>query len=111
MKTIYEDGYAFALVYITNPVAVATSLTAYWKPLTNINAEIAPELDIWNNENIEFGWCTDFNAENYTPYLKPRNIYSKQQNNTSFLIEYDYTTYPDLAFTICCSEKNTQRRN
>ncbi|MCH5715572.1 hypothetical protein [Niabella hibiscisoli] len=63
------------------------------------------ELDIWNNENIEFGWCTDFNAENYTPYLKPRNIYSKEQVGANFLIEYDYTLYPDLTFTICCSEK------
>lgn len=105
MKTIYKDGYAFALVYITDPVAFATPVTAYWRPLENVNVESATELDIWDNENIEFGWCTDFNVENYMPYLKPRNIYPKQQTGTSFLIEYDYTLYPDLTLIICCSEK------
>lgn len=105
LKTIYKDGYGFALVYITTPVALSTPVTAYWKPLNEIAAENAPAIDNWNNDNIEFGWCTDFNNEDYTPYLKPRNIYSRNETNAKFEIEYDYTLYPDLSFTICCSEK------
>lgn len=105
LRTIYNDGYGFALVYISNPVGLSTAVTAYWKPLNEITAENAPAIDNWNNDNIEFGWCTDFDNEDYTPYLKPRNIYSRNETNAKFEIEYDYTMYPDLSFTICCSEK------
>lgn len=105
LKTIYKDGYGFALVYIINPIALSTPVTAYWKPLNEVKAENAAEIDIWKNDNIEFGWCTDFNNEDYTLYLKPRNIYSRKETNAKFEIEYDYTLYPDLSFTICCSEK------
>jgi hypothetical protein len=96
---------AFAVVEIITPISMATRVTAYWKPTNEENVEHASKLDIWDKENIEFGWCTDFDKNKYTKYLEPRNVITKEQLNSNFDYEYDYTLYPDLSFTFCFSQK------
>jgi len=105
LETIYKDGYAFAIVDILTPISMTISVTAYWKPNNGENVENASKLDVWNKENIEFGWCTDFDKNEFTKYLEPRNVLTKEQLNSNFDYEYDYTLYPDLSLTICFSQK------
>lgn len=105
LKTAYKDGYAFAIVEIITPISLSTHLTAYWKPHNGENAENASQLDIWDKGNIEFGWCSDFDKNEYIKYLEPRNVLTKEQLNSNFDYEYDYSLYPDLSFTICFSQK------
>ncbi|MES2543940.1 MAG: hypothetical protein V4548_03580 [Bacteroidota bacterium] len=105
LKTIYKDNHAFALVDIINPISISTKVTAYWKLNIDVNVENAPQLNVWNEENIEFSWCTDFEVNDYLQYLESRNIISKEQLDSNFDYEYDYALYPDVCCTICFSQK------
>ena len=105
LNTIYQDGYAFAIVEIITPISMSTATTAYWKPKNGEMPENAAHLDIWNNENIEFGWCIDFDKDLYIKYLTPENRLDKTELNIPFDIEYDFSLYPDLCLTVCFNQK------
>jgi hypothetical protein len=105
LNTMCNDSYAFAIVDILNPISFAKSVTVYWKPNNGEKPENASKLDIWDRENIEFGWCMDFNENDFLKYLHPRNVITKEQLNSTFDYEYDYSSYPDLSFTICFNQK------
>ncbi|MCL2131742.1 MAG: hypothetical protein FWH36_04725 [Lentimicrobiaceae bacterium] len=105
LKTIYKDGYAFAMVEIINPISLSKAVTAYWKPKNGELSENAVHINVWNSENIEFGWCVDFDKNDYIRYLKPENRLDKKQFDIPFDIEYDFSLYPDLVLTICFNQK------
>lgn len=105
LNTVYENGYAFSVVSIVAPDSLSRRVTAYWKTKNGENVENAFSLHIWNEENIEFGWCTDFDKNYFLPYFEPRNLISKKQLKSNFDYEYDYKLFPDLSCTICFSRK------
>ncbi|MFB9078907.1 hypothetical protein ACFFLS_10590 [Flavobacterium procerum] len=105
LKTEYENGYAFSVVHIVAPDSLSRPVTAYWKPKNGESVENAFSLDIWNKENIEFGWCTDFDKNVFLVYFEPKNLIPKKQLESNFDYEYDYTLFPDLSCTICFSRK------
>lgn len=105
LNTECENGYAFSVLYIVAPDSLSRPVTAYWKTKNEENVENAFSLDIWNKENIEFGWCTDFDKNVFLPYFEPKNLISKKQLKSNFDYEYDYALFPDLSCTICFSRK------
>lgn len=105
LNTICQDGCGFAVVYIVSPDSVATPATAYWMPMNGEPPESASTTNVWNKDNIEFGWCADFDKNNYLTYVRPGSVLSKEQLGVPFDVEYNYSLFPDLSLTIRFDQK------
>lgn len=100
MQTVLKDEYAFGLVTVISPTAYAKTITAYWKTGKNENPLNAINDTSLNPSTIEFGWCSDFEKDFFLEFIKPKKRLSKKKNSLNFIVEYDYTLYPDLSLTI-----------
>jgi len=93
LKTVYQDGYAFSLVEIIGPNHFSKSLTIYWK--SNDNIAICNSNEV-NSENVEFGWCEDFEKDQFINYNVEDTVKSIQQNALGFHYTAGFSGYPVL---------------
>lgn len=96
LKTTYQNGYAFALVEIIAPNTYSKTITAYWKSDDNIGIVTA---DTVNSENVEFGWCSDFDKEFFRSFAKENVI--KQIDGVTLNFKYiaDFQLFPDITIS------------
>jgi hypothetical protein len=93
LKTIYQDGYAFAVVEIISPNSFTKSLTTYWKSSDNENIMNSESV---NSENIEFGWCADFETEYFKSFAKKNIVSHINGQKLNFKFIPDLQLFPDL---------------
>ena len=93
LKTIYQDGYAFAVVEIISPNSFTKSLTTYWKSSDNENIMNSESV---NSENIEFGWCADFETEYFKSFAKENIVRHIKGQKLNFKFVPDLQLFPDL---------------
>jgi len=109
LKTAYQDGYGFVLVEITGPNHFQTVLTAYWKSEDNVSS--CKSINV-SAENIEFGWCADFDKEKFLNYIKEDIVKSIQLKTLGFRYTAGFSDYPviDIVFSFTI-EVNEQLKN
>ena len=96
LKTMYQDGYAFSLVEVIAPNSYSKTLTAYWK--AQDNKKIVSS-DSANFQNVEFGWCADFDKEFFRSFTKENVIKTINGIELSFKYVSDVQLYPDLTIS------------
>lgn len=89
----YENDFAFVTVEIIAPNSFSKTMTAFWK--SDDNNRIV-KADTVSSENIEFGWCSDFDKEFFLSFAKDN--YIKEINDIPLKFEFiaDFQLYPDL---------------
>lgn len=107
LKTTYQNDYAFALVEVIAPNSYSKTLTAYWKADNN---ETIVKSDSVNSENVEFGWCSDFDTEFFKSFAKENVI--KQIDGVDLKFKYvaDFQLFPDLSITYEFTTPPTQQQ-
>lgn len=105
LKTTYKDGYAFVLVEVICPNSESKTITAYWKAREN---RLITKVDSITDEDIEFGWCADFDKEFFKSF-SVENVIS-QINGTKLKFKYvaHLELYPDLLITYSFSSEPTE---
>src|ERR1043165_2702747 len=103
--TYLVGGRAQAQVEICCPNSSAIVVTAYWKIKDATGLLVAMKNDSFTGDNIEFGWCDDFDKEHFLQFFTPKNVLSKGTNGLAFDVEYNFELYPDLSLAIFCKEK------
>lgn len=95
LKTIFQDGYGFALVEVIDHYSVSKVLTFYWKSDDNENILKSKEV---NSENIEIGWCADFDTEYFLNIEKKKLVNEIQNKVLGFNYTANFDLFPDLSF-------------
>lgn len=93
LKTLYKDGYAFSLVEVIAPNSFSKSLTAFWK--AKDNQKIVASNSV-SSQNIEFGWCADFDKEFFKSFVKENVIKTIKDIELNFKYVADFELFPDL---------------
>ncbi len=105
LQTNYKDGYAFVLVEVICPNSEPKTITAYWKSGDNKQIINADSMSV---QDIEFGWCADFDKAFFKGFAK-ENVIS-QINGIE--LKFKYVThlelYPDLFITYNFSSEPTE---
>lgn len=96
LKTTYQNGYAFVLVDVIAPNSYTKTITAYWQANNN---ETIVKSDFVNSENIEFGWCSDFDKELFKSFAKENVIKQIDGIDLKFKYVADFQLYPDLTIS------------
>jgi len=91
LQTAYHDGYGFALVEIVGPNHFHKVLTAYWKAADSVSICTSSEVSV---DDVEFGWCADFNKEEILNYNVENVAKVIQRNALGFLYSAGFTNYP-----------------
>jgi len=107
LKTTYQNGYAFALVEIIAPNTYSKTITAYWKSDDNKGIVTA---DTVSSENVEFGWCSDFDKEFFRSFAKENVI--KQIDGVALKFKYvtDFQLFPDITISYEFTTPPTQEQ-
>lgn len=93
LKTTYQNGYAFALVEVIAPNSFSKTITAYWKADDN---ETIVKSNSANSENVEFGWCSDFDKEFFRSFAKENVIKKINGIDLNFKYVADFQLFPDI---------------
>jgi hypothetical protein len=100
MKTVNQDGYSFALIEIICPNSFSKKITAYWKVKNDIDLLSVTQSNKLTDNEIEFGWCSDFDKDYFLKFYNSRKKLNKEENNISFDVEFDFKLFPDLSIKI-----------
>jgi hypothetical protein len=100
MKTVYQDGYSFAIIEIICPNNLSKIITAYWRVKKGVDLMNVTQSNILTENDIEFGWCSDFEKEYFLKFYKKRKSLNKKENNILFDVEFDLKFFPDLSIKI-----------
>jgi hypothetical protein len=106
LKLTYQDGYGFGLIEIIDKYSFSRTLTFYWKSTDEINENAISSSKV-NFQNIEFGWCVDFEKD-YFLNLDRNKIVSDIQNKfLGFKYTANFELFPDLSFNFIFKVKPT----
>ena len=72
-------------------------MTFYWKSTTVTNEEVINSNKI-NFENIEFGWCADFDKEYFLRIENNKIVHDIQSKVLGFKYVANFDLFPDLSF-------------
>ncbi|MDX2361510.1 MAG: hypothetical protein QNK23_11940 [Crocinitomicaceae bacterium] len=107
LKTIYQNGYALSSVEVIAPPAYSNKLTAYWK---SDDLETITKSDSISSENIEFGWCSDFDKEFFKSFARKDIIPEVDGINLNFEFIADLQLFPDLSITYQFKSEPTEKQ-
>jgi hypothetical protein len=96
LKTTYQNGYAFALVEVIAPNSFSIIITAYWKADDN---KTIVKSNSANSENVEFGWCSDFDKEFFRSFAKENVIKKINGIDLNFKYVADFQLFPDITIS------------
>jgi hypothetical protein len=96
LKTTFQDGYGFALVEVIDRYSCSKILTIYWKSKDGDNENAINSQGV-NAENIDFGWCADFNAD-YLTIERNKIVAEIQGEVVGFECSANFSLFPDLSF-------------
>jgi len=105
MKTVNQDGYSFALIEIICPNSFSKKITAYWKVKNDLDLLSVTQSNKLTDNEIEFGWCSDFDKDYFLKFYNSRKKLNIEENNISFDVEFDFKLFPDLSIKIYPTEK------
>lgn len=97
LKLMYQDGYGFGLVEIIDKYNFSRALTFYWKS-TEENNENAMNSTKVNSQNIEFGWCADFEKNIFLNIDRDKVVSDIQNKILGFQYTANFESFPDLSF-------------
>lgn len=96
MKIMYQDGYGFGLLELITPSSISIYQTFFWKTEQPVDAFRA---DDYTEENIEFGFCADFDKNSFLKYYYDDIITSIQDTTLGFRYTANFELFPDLTFS------------
>jgi len=107
LKTTYQNGYAFALVEVIAPNSYSKTITACWRAEDN---EAITKSNSANSNNVEFGWCSDFEKDFFRSFAKENLI--KQIDGVVLNFKYvaDFQLFPDLTIWYEFTTPPTQKQ-
>lgn len=105
MKLIYKDGYGFGILELITPYSDAIPQTFFWQ--TN-HVKDAFKRNDFNNENIQFGFCTDFQKDYFLKFKKRNKIRVLNSDKLKFEYFEEFSLYPDLNISIEFLSEPTQ---
>lgn len=97
MQLSYRDGFGFAIVEVISSGMFSNYLTAYWTIADDTQIESATKIISLDSNNIEFGWCTDFDTQIFLEHTTTVQKIDSTKYDFVFDIEYDFQLYPDLS--------------
>ena len=104
MKIMYQDGYGFGLLELITPISLSIHQTFYWKTDQVVDAF---KVDNYTKENIEFGFCADFDKEIFLKYHQEDVITKVQSAALGFRYTANFNLFPDLTFSFTFKENYT----
>lgn len=107
MKIIYQDGYGFGLLQLITPSSRSIHQTFYWKAEPVIDAF---KTDTYTAENIEFGFCSDFDKNTFLKYYYNDVAASIQDAALGFRYTANFELFPDLTFSFRFKEEQTEEQ-
>jgi hypothetical protein len=105
MKTVNQDGYSFAIIEIICPNSFSKKITAYWAVKNDFDLLNVTQSSNLTEDNIEFGWCSDFDKGYFLNFYNSRKKLNNKENHISFDVEFDFKLFPDLSIKIYPTEK------
>jgi hypothetical protein len=105
MKLIYQDGYGFGLLEIITPLSEGIPQTFFWQ---TENVEDAFKRDGFTNENIQFGFCIDFEKDYFLKFKKRNKVRVIGGDKLKFEYIEEIDLYPDLNISIEYASKRNQ---
>jgi len=93
LKTMYDNNYSFSLVQVNCRNNYSYTITAYWKADDNITIT---KQDSVNSSQVEFGWCSDFDKDQFSTCSKDNLITEINGTKIQFKYAGNYQLFPDL---------------
>lgn len=97
LKLMYQDGYGFGLVEIIDKYSFSKTLTYYWQSADEENENVINSTKV-NSQNIEFGWCADFEKDYFLNIQRNKIVADIQSKVLGFKYVANFELYPDLSF-------------
>lgn len=107
MKIIYQDGYGFGLLELITPSSRSIYQTFYWRTEQPIDAF---QKDGYTAENIEIGFCADFDKDTFLKYHYDDISASIQDATLGFRYTANFELFPDLTFSFKFKEDQNQEQ-
>jgi hypothetical protein len=105
IKLIYQDGYGFGLLELITPNSESIPQTFFWQ---TENVEDAFKRNEFSNENIKFGFCTDFEKDYFLKFKKRNKVRVIGGDKLKFDYIEEIDLYPDLNISIEYASKLNQ---
>jgi hypothetical protein len=97
LKLTYQDGYGFGLVEIIDKYSFSNTTTFYWKSTEVLNENAINSVKT-NRQNIEVGWCADFDKEQFLNLEGNKIVSDIQSKVLGFKYTANFDLYPDISF-------------